>query len=81
VTEGLEHVSWKERLREPAVCSAWRREGSGDLTHVYKNLKGRCKDGTVRFFSVASSDRTRGNGHKLKSTKFSLNARKHFFTV
>jgi len=48
---------------------------------VHKYLKGGCKEDRDRLCSVVPSDRTRGNGHKLKHGKFPLNIRKHFFTV
>jgi len=32
-------------------------------------------------FDHMPSDRTRGNGHKLKHTKFQLNMRKNFFPL
>ena len=46
-----------------------------------KYLQEECKKGGVRLFSVAPSDRTRGNGHRLKHRRFPLNIRKHSFTV
>lgn len=47
--------------------------------NVYKYLKGECKEDGDMLFSVVPSDRTRGNGHKLKHRGNSLSIWKHFF--
>jgi len=39
------------------------------------------EDCGAKLFSMVSSDRTRGNGHKLKKKKLHLNTRNYFFIV
>ncbi|KAJ7396463.1 hypothetical protein BTVI_145367 [Pitangus sulphuratus] len=79
--KGLEHLSYKDRLRELDLFSLKKRQLREDLINAYKYLKGRCQEDAARLFSMAPSNRTRGKRQKLIHSKFHLNMRKNFFTM
>lgn len=62
MSKGVEHLSPEKRLGELRLISLEKRKLSRDLTSISKYLKGGCKEGGARLFSVVPSARTRGNG-------------------
>jgi len=78
---GLGHLFCEEKLRELWVFSLENRRLLGDLIAAFWKPKGSFKKAVEGLFTRACSDRTRGNGFKLKEGRFRLYIRKKFLTV
>ncbi|KAK4823333.1 hypothetical protein QYF61_000935, partial [Mycteria americana] len=74
--KGLEHLSYEDRLRELGLFSLGKRRLREDL-NVYKYLKAEWKEDGARLLSLGTTERTRGNGHKLEHRRCCLNIKKH----
>ena len=77
--QGLEHLSYEDRLRELGLFSLEKRGLQGDLPAAFQYLKGIYRKDGENIFSRACCDRTRSNGFKLKEGRFALDIRKRFF--
>lgn len=70
--QGLEQVSYKDKLREPGLFSPVKRRVRASLLFVYQYLSGWHEDDATRLFSVMPNDRVRSNGHKQSTDRGSL---------
>ncbi|GAB0184267.1 triadin [Grus japonensis] len=78
---GMEHLSYEDRLRELGSFSLEKRGLWRDLIAAFEYLKGAYRKAGEGLFIRECSDRTRGNGFKLKEGQFRLDTRKKFFTM
>ncbi|GAB0185713.1 hypothetical protein GRJ2_001036600 [Grus japonensis] len=67
---GMGHLSYEDRLRELGLFSLEKRRLWGDLIVAFQYLKGAYRKAGEGLFIRECSDRTRGNGFKLKEGRF-----------
>jgi len=63
------------------LFSLEKRRLRGDLRAAFRSLKGGYRKDGEGLFTRACSNRTSGNGSKLKGGRFRLHIRKKFFTM
>ncbi|GAB0193010.1 hypothetical protein GRJ2_001766300 [Grus japonensis] len=67
---GMEHLSCEDRLGELGLFSLEKRRLQRDLIAAYEFLKGAYRKDGEGLFIRECSDRTRGNGFRLKEGQF-----------
>lgn len=78
----MEHLSKEEMPRELGLFILEKRRLQGNLIAVFQYLKGAYRKDGEGLFTKTCSDRTKGNGFKVKpESSFRLGIRKKLFSV
>jgi len=77
----MEHLSYKDRLRELGLFSPEKKRLRGDLVLAFQYLKWAYMQDRDSIFSRACCNRIRSNSFKLKEGSFRLDIWKKFFTT
>ena len=78
---GLQHLPYKDRLRELGLLSLEKRRLRGELIAAFQDLKGASKQEGSQLFERVENSRTGGNGFQLTEGRFGLDVRGKFFTT
>ena len=81
MNQRMEHLPYRNRLRELGLFSLEKRRLWGDLRAAFQYLKGNYRKEGNRLFSRVCGDRTRRKGFKLKEGELRLDIRIIFFTI
>ena len=76
---GLQNLPYHKRLSKLNLHSLEKRRLRGDLIEVFKWIKGYNQGNIGKMFYVEKSDRTRGNGFKLKKVRYIKDSSGHWF--
>jgi len=80
MNRGMECLFYEDRMRKLGLFSLKMRKLWGDLIMVFQDLKADHNQ-EINHFAQVHSDRTRGNGFKLKEGRFTLDTMRKFSTV